>query len=161
MPHQCPSYNSTHLIPIKLNTKQLKQTLTPLFPNMPISHINHNTTNHKKTLKQQLTKIHHNNTQILINTQMLTKNHHFPNITLITLLNINNTLFSTNFHSTKHFTQLYTQITNHAKHTNKQNKIMLQTHHPKHPLLQTLLYKNYNTFTKQTLTKQQIIQLPP
>ena len=124
VPRQCPSCGSTHLVPVGLGTEQLEQTLAPLFPGVPISRIDRDTTSRKGALEQQLAEVHRGGARILIGTQMLAKGHHFPDVTLVA-------------------------------------EVVLQTHHPEHPLLQTLLYKGYDAFAEQALAERRMMQLPP
>lgn len=57
--------------------------------------------------------------------------------------------------------QLYTRVSGRAGRAGKQGEVILQTHHPEHPLLQTLLYKGYDAFAEQALAERQTMQLPP
>ncbi len=69
---------ATHLVPVGLGTEQLEQTLAPMFPGVPISRIDRDTTSRKGALEQQLAEVHRGGARILIGTQMLAKGHHFP-----------------------------------------------------------------------------------
>ena len=93
VPRQCPSCGSTHLVPVGLGTEQLEQTLAPLFPGVPISRIDRDTTSRKGALEQQLAEVHRGGARILIGTQMLAKGHHFPDVTLVALLDVDGALF--------------------------------------------------------------------
>ncbi|MEN1395835.1 primosomal protein N', partial [Pseudomonas aeruginosa] len=70
-------------------------------------------------------------------------------------------LFSADFRSAERFAQLYTQVAGRAGRAGKQGEVVLQTHHPEHPLLQTLLYKGYDDFAEQALAERRMMQLPP
>ncbi len=208
VPRQCPSCGSTHLVPVGLGTEQLEQTLAPLFPGVPISRIDRDTTSRKGALEQQLAEVHRGGARILIGTQMLAKGHHFPDVTpisridrdttsrkgaleqqlaevhrggariligtqmlakghhfpdvtLVALLDVDGALFSADFRSAERFAQLYTQVAGRAGRAGKQGEVVLQTHHPEHPLLQTLLYKGYDAFAEQALAERRMMQLPP
>ena len=63
-------------------------------------------------------------------------------------------LFSADFRSAERFAQLYTQVAGRAGRAGKQGEVVLQTHHPEHPLLQTLLYKGYDAFAEQALAER-------
>ncbi|WP_116326788.1 primosomal protein N' [Klebsiella aerogenes] len=161
IPRQCPSCGSTHLVPVGLGTEQLEQALAPMFPDVPISRIDRDTTSRKGALEQYLADVHRGGARILIGTQMLAKGHHFPDVTLVSLLDVDGALFSADFRSAERFAQLYTQVSGRAGRAGKQGEVILQTHHPKHPLLQTLLYKGYDAFAEQALAERQTMQLPP
>ncbi|WP_256740675.1 hypothetical protein, partial [Cronobacter sakazakii] len=53
--------------------------------------------------------------------------------------------------SAERFAQLYTQVAGRAGRAGKQGEVVLQTHHPEHPLLQTLLHQGYDAFADQAL----------
>ncbi|MCY0264773.1 primosomal protein N' [Klebsiella pneumoniae] len=161
IPRQCPSCGSTHLVPVGIGTEQLEQALAPLFPEVPISRIDRDTTSRKGALEEHLAAVHRGGARILIGTQMLAKGHHFPDVTLVSLLDVDGALFSADFRSAERFAQLYTQVSGRAGRAGKQGEVILQTHHPEHPLLQTLLYKGYDAFAEQALAERQTMQLPP
>lgn len=161
VPRQCPSCGSTHIVPVGLGTEQLEQALAPFFPDVPISRIDRDTTSRKGALEQQLAEVHRGGARILIGTQMLAKGHHFPDVTLVALLDVDGALFSADFRSAERFAQLYTQVAGRAGRAGKQGEVVLQTHHPEHPLLQTLLHKGYDAFADQALAERQTMQLPP
>ena len=161
IPRQCPSCGSTHMVPVGLGTEQLEQALAPMFPGVPLSRIDRDTTSRKGALEQHLAEVHRGGARILIGTQMLAKGHHFPDVTLVALLDVDGALFSADFRSAERFAQLYTQVSGRAGRAGKQGEVVLQTHHPDHPLLQTLLYKGYDAFAEQALAERQTMQLPP
>lgn len=110
IPRQCPSCGSTHLVPVGLGTEQLEQALAPMFPDVPISRIDRDTTSRKGALEQYLADVHRGGARILIGTQMLAKGHHFPDVTTVSLLDVDGALFSADFRSAERFAQLYTQF---------------------------------------------------
>ena len=161
IPSQCPQCGSTNLIPVGLGTEQLEQGIGELFPNTPITRIDKDTTSRKGALEQQLEDIYQGGSRILIGTQMLAKGHHFPDVTLVALLDVDGALFSSDFRAAERFAQLYTQVSGRAGRAGKQGAVYLQTHQPDHPLLLTLLEKGYDAFTKEALQERQATFLPP
>lgn len=161
IPHQCPQCGSTHLVPVGLGTEQLEHNLSELFPHVPLSRIDRDTTSRKGALEQHLADVHRGGARILVGTQMLAKGHHFPDVTLVSLLDVDGALFSADFRSAERFAQLYTQVAGRAGRTGKQGEVILQTHHPDHPLLQTLLHQGYDAFAKQALNERKTVFLPP
>lgn len=160
IPSQCPQCGSTNLMPVGLGTEQLEQGIGELFPNTPITRIDKDTTSRKGALEQQLEDIYQGGSRILIGTQMLAKGHHFPDVTLVALLDVDGALFSSDFRAAERFAQLYTQVSGRAGRAGKQGAVYLQTHQPDHPLLLTLLEKGYDAFTKEALQERQATFLP-
>ncbi len=161
VPHQCPQCGSTQLVSVGVGTEQLENELAPLFPNTPITRIDRDTTSRKGSLEQHLAEVHRGGARILIGTQMLAKGHHFPDVTLVSLLDVDGALFSADFRSAERFAQLYTQVSGRAGRAGKPGEVVLQTHHPDHPLLQVLLQHGYDAFAEQTLAERKSVFLPP
>lgn len=161
IPYQCPSCGSTHLVPVGVGTEQLEEQLKTLFPSVPVTRIDRDTTSRKGSLEQHLDAVHQGGARILAGTQMLAKGHHFPDVTLVALLDVDSALFSADFRAAERFAQLYTQVAGRAGRAGKQGEVVLQTHHPEHPLLHTLLYNGYFTFASQALRERSQLSLPP
>jgi primosomal protein N' (replication factor Y) len=159
--HQCTDCGSTHLITAGMGTEQLESELKRLLPQIPILRIDHDSTRQQGALAQQLETIHQGGAQLLIGTQMLAKGHHFPDVTLVALLDIDSALFSADYRAAERLAQLYTQVSGRAGRASKPGEVMLQTHHPQHPLLQTLLIQGYAAFTEQLLEERRLAFLPP
>ncbi|XKD95040.1 primosomal protein N' [Morganella morganii] len=161
VPKQCPQCGSTQLVPVGLGTEQLEESITPLFPDVPVTRLDRDTTSRKGELEQHLADVHQGGARILIGTQMLAKGHHFPDVTLVALLDVDGALFSGDFRAAERFAQLYTQVSGRAGRAGKRGEVILQTHHPEHPLLTVLLEKGYAAFAAQALNERQSVCLPP
>ncbi|MEE6068474.1 primosomal protein N', partial [Avibacterium paragallinarum] len=110
IPMQCGHCGSTHLMTTGLGTEQLEDTLKQRFPDYVVTRIDRDSTARKGTLEKHLQDIQQGKSQILIGTQMLAKGHHFPNVTLVGLLNVDNALFSLDFRAEERLAQLYVQV---------------------------------------------------
>lgn len=120
IPRQCGHCGSTHLITTGLGTEQLEQTLASRFPQYQITRIDRDSTARKGKLEDYLTDIQQGKSQILIGTQMLAKGHHFPNVTLVALVNVDSALFSLDFRAEERLAQLYVQVAGRAGRVEKQ-----------------------------------------
>ena len=161
IPRQCGDCGSTHLVTTGLGTEQLEETLKTLFPNYSVARIDRDSTARKGKLEGYLEDIQQGKSQILIGTQMLAKGHHFPNVTLVALVNVDSALFSLDFRAEERLAQLYVQVAGRAGRADKQGEVVLQTHYPDHPLLTTLLANGYQAFAKETLQLRHSMGLPP
>lgn len=93
---------------------------------------------------------------------MLAKGHHFPDVTLVALINVDNALFSVDFRAEERLAQLYIQVSGRAgQRAEKQGEVILQTHYPEHPLLQSLLNEGYAAFAEHALQLRKAMGLPP
>ncbi len=161
IPHQCESCGSTQLISVGVGTEQLEAQLSTLFPEYKTIRIDRDNTRRKGSLEAYLNAIHNKEYQILIGTQMLAKGHHFPDVTLVALVDVDSALFSNDFRAPERLAQLFIQVAGRAGRASKPGYVLLQTHHPEHALLQSLIRKGYDTFAADALKERQQAHLPP
>lgn len=161
VPHQCGDCGSTRLITLGLGTEQLEKEVAQRFPQHSVLRIDRDSTSRKDQLKNYLEEINANKHQILIGTQMLAKGHHFPNVTLVGILDVDGALFSADFRATERLAQLLIQVAGRAGRADKAGTVLLQTHNPQHPLLPLLLHKGYDDFARHCLQERQHTLLPP
>jgi primosomal protein N' (replication factor Y) len=135
--------------------------LKKAFPTTEILRIDKDTTRKKGSMETYLDAIHDERYLILIGTQMLAKGHHFSNVTLVAIIDADSGLFSSEFRATEHLAQLIVQVAGRAGRAKKSGEIWVQTRHPAHPLLTTLLEKGYHDFAKSVLLERKTAQLPP
>ncbi|MBC5830979.1 primosomal protein N' [Vibrio metschnikovii] len=157
----CQSCGSHQLVTVGVGTEQLEQQLAQLFSDYRTIRIDRDSTRRKGSLEAALTAIHNNQYQILIGTQMLAKGHHFPNVTLVALLDVDGSLYSSDFRAPERLAQLFIQVAGRAGRASKPGEVVLQTHHPEHSLLQALLHKGYDHFARTALAERHVAQLPP
>ncbi len=157
----CQACGSQKLVTVGVGTEQLEQQLEQLFADYKTIRIDRDSTRRKGSLESALTAIHNHQYHILIGTQMLAKGHHFPNVTLVALLDVDGSLYSSDFRAAERLAQLFIQVAGRAGRASKPGEVILQTHHPEHSLLQSLLHKGYDEFARTALADRQASQLPP
>ena len=160
-PKQCPECGGEQLKPLGAGTERLEEALQQHFPHHSIARIDRDTTRKRGTMEEKLEQIHSGDHQLLLGTQMLAKGHHFPNVTLVAILDIDGGLFGADFRATEQMGQLITQVAGRAGREARQGEMVLQTHNPDHPLLLTLLRKGYPAFAQQALSERKLVELPP
>lgn len=158
---KCLQCQSDQLITLGLGTEKLEQQLSQLFPDVEIVRIDQDTTRGKTALPKLLEKIQTGQRQILIGTQMLAKGHHFPNVTLVGLVDVDNALFSSDFRAIERLGQLIVQVAGRAGREEKPGMVVIQTHNPEHPLLTELLTQGYQQFARSLLKEREAVNLPP
>ncbi len=161
VPRQCSDCGSTQLIATGVGTEQLEETLNALFPEHPTVRIDRDNTRKKESFNQYLSDINKGKYRILLGTQMLAKGHHFPDVTLVALIDIDGALFSNDFRASERLAQLFTQVAGRAGRAEKKGQVVLQTHHPEHSLLQDLINNGYGEFSRSALQERRLAQLPP
>lgn len=161
IPKNCHQCQSNVLTSMGVGTEQLEQGLASYFPQYSSIRIDSDSARGKNKLDNMLTSINNNEHQILIGTQILSKGHHFPNVTLVLILDVDGALFSADFRAPEHLAQLVTQLAGRAGRAEKPGEMWLQTHDPGHPLLQDLINNGYAHFAQYALLERQHANLPP
>ncbi|ORU90691.1 MAG: primosomal protein N' [Cycloclasticus sp. symbiont of Poecilosclerida sp. M] len=160
-PLACPDCQQTELFPLGLGTQRIEDVLSKAYPNTPLTRIDRDSTQNKDAMQAVIDKVSEGGAQILIGTQMLAKGHHFPNVTLVGIVDIDAGLFSCDFRASERTAQLITQVAGRAGREEKPGHVLIQTHQPNHPLLQTLINDGYAQFARDALTEREHAQLPP
>ncbi|MGY6274168.1 primosomal protein N' [Methylomonas sp. MgM2] len=158
---QCPACNVGELQPLGMGTERIEHSLTDLFPGKNVIRLDKDTTQRKGTLEAYLEQIHSGHADIILGTQMLAKGHHFPDVTLVAILDIDSGLFSVDFHAGEKLAQMIIQVAGRAGRANKPGRVVLQTRQPQHPLLTTLIEKGYQAFAETALQERKQAGLPP
>ncbi len=161
IPKQCPSCGSVRIAPVGQGTEQLEQRIGEFFPEASLVRIDRDSTRKKGELSKLLQEISDKKHQLLIGTQMLAKGHHFPDVTLVAVLDGDGALFSFDFRASEQMAQLLIQVAGRAGRASKPGKVLVQTNYPDHPLLQEIVHNGYQHFAKQALIERQQAMLPP
>lgn len=160
-PAQCAECGSTQIIDWGIGTEQLADWLTERFSDAKPIRIDRDSVRRKGELENKLKAIENGEHQIMIGTQMLAKGHHFPNLTLTVIVNVDSALYSSDFRAVEKMSQLLVQVSGRAGRAEKRGQVILQTHFPEHEYLQTLIYKGYPALQKKLLAERHQMQLPP
>jgi primosomal protein N' (replication factor Y) len=161
VPDACTDCGSTELISIGAGTERIEQFLKARYPDICIERIDRDTTRRKGTLHEKLEQARSGSARILVGTQMLAKGHDFPHVTLVGVLDTDQGLYSGDFRAPEHLAQLITQVAGRAGRAEKPGEVLIQTHHPDHPLLQTLLHEGYDGFAHAALSEREQAGFPP
>ena len=159
--HQCPECGSHELFTVGEGTEQVEGIMNQYFPQTPVLRIDRDSTQRKSALTQITQKIHEHDQAILVGTQMLAKGHHFPNVTLVVIMDADVGLFSSDFRGMERTAQLITQVAGRAGRASKRGHVLLQTYHPEHNAIDCLCCQGYEAFAMDGLRERQQLALPP
>ncbi|PKY11774.1 primosomal protein N' [Acidithiobacillus marinus] len=160
-PADCPECHSTALITAGQGTEQLEEVLRQHFPHIPVWRIDRDALPGREAFANVLEQIHLNQAAILVGTQMLTKGHHFPAVTLVGIVNTDQGLFSADFRAPERLLQTVLQVGGRAGREERPGKVLLQTHLPQHPLIQKLATGDYQEAAQWLLQERIQAGLPP
>lgn len=160
-PQTCPSCQGSEFVQVGQGTERLTETIQSWFPDKTVLRIDRDTTRLKGSMAELTEQARSGEADILIGTQMLAKGHHFPKVTLVGLLDIDQGLFGADFRAAERMAQLILQVAGRAGRGEAAGEVLIQTHHPDHPLLLTLIRDGYDAFAAKALQERQIAKLPP
>ena len=161
IPKQCANCGSVRIKTQGVGTEQLEQYLANTFSQYSCVRIDRDSTRKKGELAKLLQQVSKAEHQILIGTQMLAKGHHFPDVTLVAILDVDGALFSFDYRASEYMAQLLVQVAGRAGRASKPGRVLVQTSYPEHPLLQDLKHNGYRHFAQLALEERRLAQLPP
>jgi len=161
VPRQCPKCSKVDLRPVGAGTERAEERLSILFPDYPVLRVDRDSTSRKDAMNQLFATIQRGQPCILVGTQMLAKGHHFPRVTLVSILDADGGLFSGDFRASERMAQLIVQVAGRAGRAEEPGKVIIQTHLAEHPLLVQLTEQGYFAFAEQALSERRSAGLPP
>jgi len=161
LPATCPACGAAELKPQGQGTERLEQALAACFPQTPVLRIDRETTRRRDAFERLLDGLREDQPAILVGTQMLAKGHDLPNLTLVAIVGVDEGLHSVDFRAGERLAQLVVQVAGRAGRAAKPGRVLLQTHHPDHPLLRSLLAQGYAAAARELLTERRLAALPP
>ena len=159
-PDACPECSGLALQPQGIGTERLEECLSTLFTNIPVVRVDRGNTRRRDALASILNTLA-DQPGILIGTQMLAKGHDLKQLTLAAIVGIDEGLFNADFRGNEKLAQLLIQVAGRAGRADKPGQVVLQTHHPEHPLLHTLINGGYHAFVTTELAQRSEAGLPP
>ncbi len=161
LPSHCPDCHGHSLNARGVGTEQAEGILRERFSSHPIHRVDRDSMQKRGAMEDLMNTVNGGEPCILLGTQMLTKGHHFPGVTLVGLLDTDAALFSADFRGPERMGQLITQVAGRAGRADRPGRVILQTHYPDHPLLRTLLEQGYDDYAEQLLEERAALGLPP
>jgi len=160
-PRECPACKQGHLFPLGQGTERIEHLLQEKFAKYPILRFDGDTTRKKGALHKLLQQVQEGGSQILVGTQILAKGHHFPQLTLVAIIDSDYGLFSPDFRAAEHLGQLIVQVAGRAGRAERPGQVLIQTRSPDHPWLQSLIHQGYAHFADLLLKERKAAHLPP
>jgi primosomal protein N' (replication factor Y) len=147
--------------PVGQGTERIEETLAKLFPDVPLERIDRDAVRRKGALEAALDRVTSGAVRLLVGTQMLTKGHHFPDVTLVVVLNADQGLFGTDFRASERLAQSIVQVAGRAGRAERPGEVLIQTEYPEHPLLTQLIAGGYDAFAAAALEERKAARWPP
>ena len=159
LPSRCPQCGFA-VKAVGQGTERIEEALAAKFP-VKIARLDRDVVRRRGDLEAVVARMASGDARILVGTQMVTKGHDFPNVTLVVVLNADQGLFSIDFRAPERLAQTIVQVAGRAGRGNKPGEVLIQTEFPEHPLLQRLLSEGYDGFAHAALAEREQAHWPP
>jgi|WetSurMetagenome_2_1015567.scaffolds.fasta_scaffold45284_1 primosomal protein N' (replication factor Y) (superfamily II helicase) len=161
LPARCPVCDHASLILHGFGTERIEKEVKKLLPEARILRIDRDTASEPGYLAECLDAIRAHRANVLIGTQMLTKGHDLPNITLVGVVNADTSLQIADFRAGETTVQLLMQVAGRAGRGDRPGRVILQTYNPSHYTIQSVLHQDYLGFCGKELESRERLQYPP
>jgi primosomal protein N' (replication factor Y) len=149
------------LLAVGQGTQRLENALQELYPGHGIVRIDRDTTRGRGEIQRRLEQVRSGQARLLLGTQMLTKGHDFPRVTMVAIIDADQGLFGTDFRSSERLAQSFIQVAGRAGRGERRGEVYIQTLFPDNPLLTTLVTGGYIPFADQAMQERSRAGWPP
>ncbi|MGJ8678286.1 MAG: replication restart helicase PriA [Akkermansiaceae bacterium] len=160
-PHKCPECNDEAIRFQGYGTEQVESIIQKVFPQSRIARIDTDTMRRKNVLRDTLRAFHQKKIDIIIGTQMIAKGLHFPNVTLVGVLNADLGLHVPDFRAGERTFQLLTQVAGRAGRGELKGEVIIQTFTPHSPSIQFARHHDFYGYANHELEFRKQFGYPP
>lgn len=161
VPRVCENCQSRDLASVGFGTQQIEAFLEAQLGDIPVIRVDRDSTRRKNSLDAKLQLVEQGKPCVLVGTQMLAKGHHFPNVSLVAILDADGGLFSADFRGIEHMGQTIVQVAGRSGRAERRGEVIIQSRHVSHESLQLLTTRAYSEFAEALLKQRQAAALPP
>ena len=161
LPKTCPECGSDRLGFMGFGTQKAEEEISGSFENARILRMDADTTSSKFSFDKMLTSFRNKKADILIGTQMVSKGHDFPNVTLVGILLADSSLYLDDYRANERTFSLITQVVGRAGRAAKKGIAVIQTYNPEHPVIKLAALQSYEEFYKNEIALRKNYLFPP
>ncbi len=161
VPDTCPDCGSPHLIRMGFGTQRVEEDLHTAFPSARILRMDADTTTTKSAYNELLGDFRDHKADILLGTQMVTKGHDFPDVTLVGVLMADMSLYLDDYRAAEKTFSMLTQVIGRAGRGDKPGLAVIQTMNPDSEIIRLACAQDYERFFKDEIRIRRLLQFPP
>lgn len=158
--HECPHCHSHQFYELGMGTEKLEEQVQSLFPQAKIIRMDADSTR-KKNAHARLLESFETSGDILIGTQMVAKGLDFPRVTLVGILQADQSLLHSEYRSCEMAYQMLEQASGRSGRGRKEGNVLIQTYDPDHYVMQCVLHHDYLSFFKKEMAYRHLGLYPP
>ena len=160
LPNMCPECGG-EISMRGAGLEKIEEEVHARFPNARTALVSSDTMMSRGALERLVAKMESGELDIIIGTQILAKGHHFPNLTLVGVVDADMGLFGTDFRSPEHTFQQLFQVAGRAGRGKIPGRVLLQTYQPTHPVLMAICSGNRDEFLHADMDARRSAKMPP
>lgn len=157
----CPVCYSPHLFTECPGTQKVEEELHTILPKARVLRMDADTTSKKGSHHHLLEVFAKGRADILLGTQMVAKGLDFDHVTLVGVLDADQSLFAQDYRAKERTFSLITQVVGRAGRRGKQGRAIIQTYNPDHPVLLCAARQDYEQFYADEIESRQALLMPP
>ena len=161
VPEQCPQCQSSAIKRYGVGTEKVESEVRRLFPTARVARLDRDTAPNSGRALKVLTAFAAGDLDFLVGTQMITKGHHFPQVTLVGVIAADLSLFFPEYHAGERTFQLLSQVAGRAGRGAAKGTVLIQTYQPDHYVFKTVQSQDYDSFFQQELETRRQLGYPP
>ncbi len=161
VPERCPHCQSGAIKRYGVGTEKVEAEVRGLFPSARVARLDRDTAPHSGKALKVLESFAAGELDFLVGTQMITKGHHFPRVTLVGVIAADLSLFFPEYHAGERTFQLLSQVAGRAGRGEAKGKVLIQTYHPEHYVFQAVQAQDYLGFVARELLSRRQLAYPP
>lgn len=161
VPEVCPECGSSHIKPMGIGIQLIEQKLKELYPTVNTIRMDTDTTSSKTAYDEMLSDFRSHKAEILLGTQMVTKGHDFPDVTLVGVLNSDTSLYLNDYRANEKTFSMLTQVIGRAGRSEKSGRALIQTMNPDHDVIHLACRQDYKTFFNNEIQTRKLLSYPP
>lgn len=158
---KCPNCGSDRIKQGAVGTEKVVAELHNIFPDVKILRMDNDTTSKKNSHQKILAEFSSTKPAILVGTQMIAKGHDFEDVTLVGIIDADQSLYRSDYRSTERCFQLITQVSGRAGRSQFEGKVDLQTYSPRHYVYKFASNYDYKGFFKKEINLRETAKFPP
>lgn len=160
-PSLCPGCSGANLAPTGAGTERVEEEVLKLLPQARVGRMDRDTASLKGAARKIIEDVEDKRLDILIGTQMASKGHHFPGVTLVGVVSGDTSLNIPDFRSTERTFQLITQAAGRAGRGSDPGHVVIQTLNPGHYCFKAIMAHDYDSFFKEEIENRSELLYPP
>ena len=161
VPSVCPDCGSSHLVRMGYGTQRVEEELKTAFPTARVLRMDADTTSTKAAYDNLLGSFRSHEADILLGTQMVTKGHDFPDVTLVGVLMADMSLYLDDYRAAERTFSMLTQVIGRAGRGDKAGLAVIQTMNPDSDVIRLACEQNYERFFQNEIRLRRLLQFPP